>query len=103
MVDNGLRIRRFTPLAQEVLGLIQTDVGRPISNIRLNVPTKELEKLITDVITKLTTTKRDIQDSNGKWFELRVRPYVTEEKRIDGAVISFIDIDEIKKAQPCKK
>jgi two-component system CheB/CheR fusion protein len=103
MVDNGLRIRRFTPLAQEVLGLIQTDVGRPISNIRLNVPTNELEKLITDVITKLTTTKREMQDSNGRWFELRVRPYITEEKRIDGAVISFIDIDEIKKMQVCKK
>lgn len=103
MVDNGLRIRRFTPLAQEVLGLIQTDVGRPISNIRLNVPTQELETLISDVITKLTTTKREMQDSNGRWFELRIRPYITEEKRIDGAVISFIDIDEIKKMQVCKK
>lgn len=103
MVDNSLRIRRFTPLAQDVLGLIPTDVGRPITNIRLNIPVKDLEKLIIEVITKLTTTKLDLQDSNGKWFELRIRPYITEEKRIDGAVISFIDIDEIKKAQICKK
>jgi two-component system, chemotaxis family, CheB/CheR fusion protein len=103
MVDNGLRIRRFTPLAQDVLGLIPTDVGRPIINIRLNVSVKELEKLITEVITKLTTTKMELQDANGKWFELRIRPYITEEKRIDGAVISFIDIDEIKKAQTCKR
>jgi two-component system CheB/CheR fusion protein len=44
-----------------------------------------------------------MQDSNGRWFELRVRPYITEEKRIDGAVISFIDIDEIKKMQVLKK
>ncbi len=58
---------------------------------------------LRSVITKLMTTKLDMQDSNGKWFELRIRPYITEEKRIDGAVISFIDIDEIKKAQTCKR
>ncbi|MCW3999672.1 MAG: PAS domain-containing protein [Candidatus Bathyarchaeota archaeon] len=103
MVDNGLRIRRFTPLAQDTLGLIPTDVGRPITNIRLNVQVKAIEKLITEVITKLTTIKLELQDNNGRWFELRVRPYITEEKRIDGAVISLIDIDEIKKAQTCKK
>lgn len=99
MVDNGLKIRRFTPPAQEILGLIPTDVGRPITNIRLNVTVKQIEKLITDVITKLSPTKLDIQDSTNKWYELRIRPYITEEKHIDGAVISFIDIDEIKKAQ----
>ncbi len=105
MVDNGLLIRRFTPLTQEVLGLIPTDVGRPITNIRLNVPVKEIEKLITEVISKLTTIKMDVQYNNHRWFELRIRPYITEEKRIDGAVISFMDIDEIKKAQEriCKK
>jgi two-component system, chemotaxis family, CheB/CheR fusion protein len=103
MVDNGLRIRRFTPPAQETLGLIPTDVGRPITNIRLTIPVKQIEKLITEVITKLTTIKMDIQDNDGNWFELRIRPYITEEKHIDGAVISFMDIDEIKKAQIYKK
>lgn len=103
MVDNGLKIRRFTPPAQEILGLIPTDIGRPVTNIRLNVTVKQIEKLITEVITKLTSTKIDVQDNSGRWYELRIRPYITEEKRIDGAVISFIDIDEIKKAQVCKK
>jgi two-component system, chemotaxis family, CheB/CheR fusion protein len=103
MVDNSLKIRRFTPLAQDALGLIPTDIGRSINNIRLNVPVKEIEKLIMESITKLTTTKMDIQDDNARWYELRIRPYITEEKRIDGAVISFIDIDEIKKAQKKKE
>ncbi len=102
MVDSNLKIRRFTPLAQEVLGLIPTDIGRPINNIRLNVAVKDLERMINEVITKLITVKSENQDSKGRWFELRIRPYITEEKRIDGTVISFIDIDEIKKAQTCK-
>jgi two-component system CheB/CheR fusion protein len=103
MVDNNLKIRRFTPLAQEALGLIPTDIGRPITNIRLNVPIKQIEKLITEAVTKLTTTKMEMQDNNNRWYELRIRPYITEEKRIDGAVISFIDIDELKKVQQHKK
>ncbi|HMK94215.1 MAG TPA: chemotaxis protein CheB [Candidatus Limnocylindrales bacterium] len=103
MVDSSHRIRRFTPLAQELLGLISTDIGRPISNIRLNVPVKQLEKMIGDVMSKLHALKTEVQDPNGRWYEVRVRPYITEEKRIDGAVISFIDVDEIKKAQEITK
>jgi two-component system CheB/CheR fusion protein len=103
MVDNSLKIRRFTPLAQDTLGLIPSDIGRPIINIRLNVQVKDIEKLITEVITKLSTIKNEVQDGHARWFELRIRPYITEEKRIDGAVLSFIDIDEIKKAQICRK
>jgi two-component system CheB/CheR fusion protein len=99
MVDNSLKIRRFTPLAQDTLGLIPSDIGRSITNIRFGIPVKQIEKMITEVISKLSTIKLDIQDPEGRWFELRIRPYITEEKRIDGAVISFIDIDEIKKAQ----
>lgn len=103
MVDSNLRIRRFTPMAQETLGLIPTDIGRPITNIRLNVPIKQLEKMINEVIAKLHTLKTEIQDPNGRWYELRIRPYITEEKRIDGAVISFIDVDEIRKMQETHK
>jgi len=103
MVDSSLRIRRFTPLAQETLGLIPTDIGRSITNIRLSVPVNKLENMINEVIAKLHTHKTEIEDPNGHWYELKIRPYITEEKRIDGAVISFIDIDEIKKAQQAKK
>ena len=99
MVDGSLKIRKFTPLAEDNLGLITTDVGRSITNIRLNIAVKQLDKMITEVITNLHAVKREVQDQNGRWYELRIRPYITEEKRIDGAVITFIDIDEIKKLE----
>ncbi len=99
MVDNDLKIRKFTLLSQEILGLIPTDVGRSIMNIRLNIPVNDLENMITSVVTRLTIVKLDLQDPKGRWYELRIRPYVTEQKKIDGAVIAFIDIDDIKQAQ----
>ena len=99
IVDNSFKIRRFTPLAQDVLGLIPTDVGRSITNIRLGIPVENLEKTILQVITKLSVFKTTVQDQKQRWYELRVRPYITEEKRIDGAVISLIDVDDLKLAQ----
>ena len=99
MVDNSLKIRRFTPLSQEVLGLIPTDVGRSIINIRLSIPVENLEKTIVETITKLKVHKTNVKDNKGRWYELRIRPYITEEKKIDGAVVSFIDIDDLKQAQ----
>jgi two-component system CheB/CheR fusion protein len=99
MVDNSLKIRRFTPSSQETLGLVPADIGRRITSIRLNIPVQQLEKMIEEVSTKLSIVKTDLQNQEGRWFELWIRPYITEEKRIDGAVISFIDIDEIKKLE----
>ena len=70
-----LKIRCFIPMAEDTLELIPTDVGRPIINIRFNVVVKEIEKLIAEVITKLTKTKMDIQDNNGDWYELISAPH----------------------------
>ena len=74
-------------------------MGRSIANIRLGIPVENLEKTIVEVITRLKVVKTTVQDQKGHWYELRIRPYITEEKKIDGAVISFIDVDDLKQAQ----
>jgi two-component system, chemotaxis family, CheB/CheR fusion protein len=99
IVDFGLRIRRLTPLAEEVLGLIPTDVKRPITNIRLAIPVKDLERTILEVTSRLNIVRSNMQDQKGRWYELRIRHYITEEKKVDGAVISFIDINDLKRVQ----
>ncbi len=96
MLGPDLRIRRFTPMAERMLNLIPTDVGRPISNIKLNVDVPDLEQVLTDVIETVQPLQREVQDHHGHWFSLRVRPYRTLDNRIDGAVIVLIDIDSIK-------
>jgi two-component system CheB/CheR fusion protein len=96
MVSHDLRIRRFTPKAELVLRLIASDVGRPISDLqpRINVP--NLEPILRDVLDTLRPHEQEVQDQEGHWHLLRVRPYRTSDHRIDGAVLQLVDIGELK-------
>ncbi|MBE9062796.1 chemotaxis protein CheB [cf. Phormidesmis sp. LEGE 11477] len=96
MLSNELRIRRFTPSAQVLFNLIPADVGRPISNIRIDVDLPDFETLILEVIRTLDAQEREVQDGAGRWYQLRIRPYRTAENVIDGAVVTLIDINDIK-------
>src|SRR5437016_519931 len=86
MVASDLRIRRFTPMAERVLNLIPTDIGRPISDIKPNIDCPDLEKLIGDAIETVTIQEREVRDRHGNEMLLRIRPYKNVENRIDGAV-----------------
>ena len=96
MLGPDLRIRRFTPMAEKMLNLIATDVGRPITDIRLNVDVPDLDRLLLDVVESMQPYQRDVTDARGCWFSLRIRPYRTLDNRIDGAVVVLVDIDSIK-------
>jgi two-component system CheB/CheR fusion protein len=93
IVANDLRIRRFTPMAERVLNLIPTDIGRPISHLKPNIDFPDLEDFIAGVIDTVTPREREVRDSQGNWLSLRVRPYKNVENRIDGAVLTLFDID----------
>jgi two-component system CheB/CheR fusion protein len=99
MLGPDLRIRRFTPMAEKMLNLISTDIGRPLTHIKLNVDVPDLETILLTVLDSVQPFQRDVQDKAGRWYSLRVRPYRTTENRIDGAVIVLVDIDTIKTAE----
>jgi two-component system, chemotaxis family, CheB/CheR fusion protein len=96
MLGGDLRIRRFTPFAQRILHLIPTDIGRPLGDINhtLNVP--NLEAQILEVINTLTIKEQEVQDRDGHWYDLRIRPYRTIDNRIDGAMVMLVDIHALK-------
>jgi two-component system, chemotaxis family, CheB/CheR fusion protein len=96
MLDPDLRIRRFTPLAQTILHLIPADIGRPLSDIHstLNVP--DLAAQILEVMTTLTTKQQEIQDHQGHWYDMHIRPYRTIDNKIDGAMVMLVDIHLLK-------
>jgi two-component system CheB/CheR fusion protein len=103
MVGSDLCIRRFTPMAEKILNLIPADIGRSISNINLNIDVPNLEQLISDVIETVTVKEQEIQDHNGRWYSIRIRPYRTVENEINGAVIMLVDISERKRAEETKR
>ncbi|BBC22641.1 CheR family methyltransferase [Pseudanabaena sp. ABRG5-3] len=97
MLSGDLRIRRFTPMAEQLFNLIASDVGRPFSDIQTNIEVPHLINLMTSVIDTLIPYEQDVQDRTGHWHSLRIRPYRTTDDRIDGVVISLIDIDLLKR------
>lgn len=95
MVGRDLRVRRFTPLAERLFNLIPTDVGRPISDIRPNLDLAHLPALIAGVIDSLAPHEGVARDKDGRWYSLRIRPYVTMDNKIDGASIVLVDVEAI--------
>lgn len=99
MVDRGLRIRRFTAEAEKALNLIPADIGRPLGDIKLSADWPDLEDLAAKVIDDITMAELERKGKDGRWYSLRLRPYKTAENKIDGAVMTFVDIDEIKRTR----
>jgi two-component system CheB/CheR fusion protein len=97
IVDNRLNIQRLTPMAERVLNLIPSDVGRPISHIQPNIECPDLEQQIHEVIDKIQPYEREVQDRQGRWFSLQIRPYKSVDNRIDGAVLTLYDVDLVKR------
>jgi len=96
MLGRDLRIRRVTPKGGQPFGLIPMDVGRPITNIRSNIDVPDLEQMILEVINTVSVREREVQDRQGHWYSLRILPYKTLEDTIDGAVLTLVDINDLK-------
>ncbi len=98
ILANDLTIRRFTPMAEKIFNLIPTDLGRPLNHIKPNINFPNLEQTILQVIDTLVIIEQEVQDTEGHWYDLRIRPYKTLENQIDGAVIVLVDIDALKRS-----
>ena len=99
-VDHLLRILRFTPSVSALINLIETDVGRPLDQIRSNLAGYDRLALdIRGVLDSLVPKELEVETNTGEWYLLRIRPYRTLENLIEGAVITFTEISVMKKAQ----
>src|SRR5581483_4248698 len=98
MLGADLTIRRFTPMAERIFNLIPSDLGRHFSDLNRNINMPDLDQSIHQVLDSLTTLEREVQDREGRWYSLRIRPYRTRDNKIDGAVMLLVDIDQQKRA-----
>jgi two-component system CheB/CheR fusion protein len=99
MLDNELRIRRVTTAAEQLLSIRPGDVGRPLSDIRLRLSVDDLEPAVRRVLETLAPREMELQDREGRWHVLSIRPYRTADNRIEGAVLVLVDIDQARRAQ----
>ncbi|MEI8354684.1 MAG: chemotaxis protein CheB [Deltaproteobacteria bacterium] len=99
-VDHQLRILRFTPAVTRFINLILTDVGRPLGHIVSNL--SGYDQLMSDaqsVLDTLVPKEIEVQTQERKWYTMRILPYRTLDNVIEGAVITFMDITEVKQAE----
>jgi two-component system CheB/CheR fusion protein len=96
MIGSDLTIRRFTPKAQKFLGLIPGDIGRPLANINSSIEIGNLQAMVLQVMSDFRTLEKELTDRMGVHYQLKILPYRTLENKIDGAVITIVDIAEEK-------
>lgn len=93
IVDGDLELRRFTPAATEMLRLTSEDVGKPIRELRAVVDFAEIEPFIREVLETGQAKKIELKDLQGGWHSLRVRAYQTQRGGVEGAVLTFVDME----------
>jgi two-component system CheB/CheR fusion protein len=102
-LDNDLHIKGFTPAVTSIINLIETDIGRPVSDIVTNLVYENLVKDAKEVLDTLIFKEMEIKDKNNLWYFMRILPYRTTENIIDGAVITFIDITTRKRIEQTER
>ena len=106
LLGRDLTVRRFSPQAEKQFDLLAADVGRPISHIRHALVLTDgaespldLEALSAEVIADVREQEHEVRDKSGRWHSLRVRPYLTLDNKVDGAVLVLVDIDALKRSE----
>jgi two-component system CheB/CheR fusion protein len=95
-LDRQLRILRFTPQIGDIFNIRATDRGRPISDLTHRLGYKDLRNDAEAVLDHLVPVEREVQDDEGRWYLTRMHPYRSGEDRIEGVVVTFIDITDRK-------
>jgi two-component system CheB/CheR fusion protein len=99
ILGRDARIRRFTPPAARLLNLIAADVGRPISDIQPNLRVPELLDWVREVLEQLIPKEQVVTDQADRSYQLTVRPYLTSDRKVDGAVVTVVDIDAVQRGR----
>jgi len=96
-LDQKLRIRFFTPATKTFFSVIPGDIGRPLADLQSLADDDDLLVDAKSVLLHSTTIEREIRGPGGTWFVRRLFPYRTHDERVEGVVITFIDITELRR------
>ncbi len=98
-LDDDLQINRYTVQAPLIVSLRPTDVGRPLSELTTKLKDVDLGRDCKAVLDTLVPKKQRVETMDGTWYLMRILPYRTTTKAIDGLVLTFVNIQELKEAE----
>lgn len=96
LIDRNMVVRKFTPFAKRQVNLIESDIGRSISDISTNFRDERFVDRIRTVMKTGVREEDEILMNDGNTYLMRIAPFYRQDKSIDGVVVNFIDISQIK-------
>jgi two-component system, chemotaxis family, CheB/CheR fusion protein len=98
-LDKGLNIRRYTNQATRIFKLINTDIGRPFTDLTTSLDYPEMADDAVKVMKTLVLLETQVPGKDGQWFNVRIMPYQRSDNKTDGLVITFINISDLKRVE----
>ncbi|MBI3650232.1 MAG: PAS domain S-box protein [Acidobacteria bacterium] len=98
-LDRGLYLKRYTPRVQDLFNVIASDLDRPFIHLTHKLDYNDLAEDAEKVLQTLMRVEREVRSQDGRWYLARLLPYRTMEDRIDGVVLTFVDITERKNSE----
>ncbi len=99
VLDADLTIRRFTAEAAHAFNLIPGDIGRRLTDIRWRLAAEDVGDIVDAVVRSRRPMEQEVSDESGRWFRMTVRPYLTGDGGVRGAIVTLVDIDSLRQAQ----
>jgi two-component system CheB/CheR fusion protein len=98
-VDTNFRVKRFTTAATRLLNLLPSDVGRPITHLATNLVDVDLSRDARTVLTTLVPIENEVTARDGRQYLVRVIPYRAEDQKVQGLVLTLVDVTALKKVE----
>lgn len=98
-LDERFCVRKINQVASRLTNIMDSDVGRPIKHFSLKSLMNDFYETIDSVYSSLKGRDIEVCDADGKPFLMRILPYRTAENAVNGLVIIFIDIENLKKSE----
>ncbi|SEL83562.1 CheR family methyltransferase [Xaviernesmea oryzae] len=99
-LDASLRIKNYTPAISEIFHLMETDLGRPIHHIANRISYGELEADVAQMLRTLEPVERETRNpQTGAQYLIRVLPYRSIDNLVEGAVLTFMDVTALVRAE----
>lgn len=99
-IDHDLSVRKFTPIVTEIINIRSMDIDRPLSHFTHTLQDVDLEAFIQSILTSKKAAERGVYNQrNGDTLLMRGNPYIRNDGQREGAVLSFIAVNDLKQAQ----
>lgn len=98
-IDDKLAIRRFTPSVEEHFNLLHTDIGRPITDFHYKFDNIDIHKHVKEVLISGEVKEVELPLKDDKHFLLRILPSKLSNGNVNGAIITFIEVTDLKNTQ----